>query len=164
MAHDPSKKIDLRNAYLSGLTLEVAAQKVGIPLETAKKWARGAKAEGDDWNRLRSAQLIAGGGIEEVLQRVLAVAISQSEATLEHLRLDADISAMERVQASASLADSITKLTSATRRMMPETDAMAVRLDCLKQLMEFAARNHRDKAGALLEVVEAFGRVLAGGG
>jgi hypothetical protein len=161
MAHEPERKVELRGAYLSGLTMEVAASKAGVPIDTARRWKRQAKEAGDDWDRLRGAQLLAGGGIEEVLRRVLAVAISQTEATLEMLKDGTDIPAMERVQATASLADSLNKMVAASRRMMPETDALAVRLDTLKRLAEFTREKYPKSAGALVEVLEAFGAEVA---
>jgi hypothetical protein len=159
MAHEPEKRVELRAAYLSGLTMEVAAKKTGVPIDTARRWKRQAGTAGDDWDRLRGAQLLAGGGVEEVLRRVLAVAVSQAEATLEMLNADTDMPLPDRVQAIASLADSLSKMQSAIRRMMPETDALAVKLATLKNLAEFVRRKLPATAPALLEAIEAYGTV-----
>jgi transposase-like protein len=161
MARPEEDKIALRSAYLSGLSMEVAASQAGIPIDTARRWKRQARESGDDWDRLRSAQLLAGGGLEEVLQRVLAQAIRQTEATLQSIEANPDMKPMEQVQATASLADSLNKMVAAGRRMMPETDALAVRLDTVKRMMEFTAQHHPSKAKDLLEVLEAFQGELA---
>lgn len=161
MARPEEDKINLRAGYLSGLSLEVAASQTAVPLDTARRWKREAKAGGDDWDRLRSAQLLAGGGLEEVLQRVLAQAIRQTEATLQAIASNPDMPPMQQVQASASLADSLNKMVAASTRMMPETDALAVRLDTLKRLAEFTREKHPKAAASLMEVIEAFGVEVA---
>jgi hypothetical protein len=161
MAHEPEKRVELRRWYLSGLTMQTAAERAGVPIDTARRWKREAKAEGDDWDRQRGAQLLSNGSVDEVLSRVLAVTISQAETTLEALGSDATIDAMARVQATVSLADSLNKMVAASRRLMPETDALAVRLDTLKRLAEFTREKYPKSAGALVEVLEAFGAEVA---
>lgn len=163
MAHEPEKKVEVRAGYLSGLTMEVAASRAGVPIDTARRWKRQAQKSGDDWDRLRGAQLLAGGSIEDVLRRVLAVAISQTEATLEAIKSNPGMEPMEQVQAVASLADSLNKMQAAARRMMPETDELAVRLDTLKRLAEFTRERFPKSAAALVEVLEAFGAEVAKG-
>jgi transposase-like protein len=163
MARPEEDKIALRSAYLSGLSMEVAASQAGVPIDTARRWKRQAKEFGDDWDRLRSAQLLAGGGLEEVLQRVLAQAIRQTEATLQSIEANPDMKPMEQVQATASLADSLNKMVAAGRRMMPETDALAVRLDTLKRLAEFVRGQYPAVAPALLEALQAFGEEVSRG-
>jgi hypothetical protein len=161
MAHEPERKVELRRWYLSGLTMQTAAERAGVPIDTARRWKREAKDGGDDWDRQRGAALLANGSADEVLSRVLAVTISQAETTLEALGSDATIDAMARVQATVSLADSLNKMVAASRRLMPETDALAVRLDTLKRLAEFCREKYPKAAAVLVEVLEAFGAEVA---
>jgi hypothetical protein len=161
MARDPAEKVSLRAGYLRGLTLEVAATQAGVPIGTARNWKREAAAGGDDWDRLRSAQLLAGGSIEEVTRRVVAAAISQTEATLEMLNADTEMKLPDRVQAIASLGDSLTKMSAAVRKMMPETDVLAVQLGTMKRFAEFIRERFPASAPALLEALEAFGEEVA---
>ena len=66
MAHSDDTRRKVRAAYIfDQMDLPVAALKEGVPDGTAKRWKKEAKAAGDDWDRARSAQLIAGGGMEE---------------------------------------------------------------------------------------------------
>jgi len=54
MAHPPEMRSNVRDAYISGLDLEMAAGKAGVPYPTARKWKSDAKAEGDDWDKSRN--------------------------------------------------------------------------------------------------------------
>ncbi|MGI0444839.1 DUF1804 family protein [Pseudomonas aeruginosa] len=38
----------------------------GVSYGTARRWKLQAEAEGDDWDKAQSAQLLAGGGLEDV--------------------------------------------------------------------------------------------------
>lgn len=163
MARDPSERVAVRVGYLRGLTLEAAAMAARIPLGTARKWKVAAAEAGDDWDRLRAAQLLAGGSREEVMGRVLAAAINQAEATLDAVKADAKLAAPVQVQMLASLADSLNKMVVASGRLAPQTDVLAVRLENLKRLAEFVRREFPQHAAALVEVLEAFGEEVANG-
>lgn len=159
MAHDPASKTEVRAGYLSGLALEGAAAAANIPYETARKWKKAAAAEGDDWDMLRSAQLLAGGGFEEVMRRVLAATIRQAEATLAAAAGNPDIEPAEQTKMLGALADTFSKLVSASRKLMPETDELAVKLGVLKQFAEFVKIHYPEALPVLAEALEAFGRV-----
>jgi hypothetical protein len=163
MAHDPASKTEVRAGYLSGLALEGAAAAANIPYETARKWKKAAAAEGDDWDMLRSAQLLAGGGFEEVMRRVLSATIRQAEATLTAAASNPDIEPAEQTKMLGALADTFSKLVSASRKLMPETDELAIKLGVLKQFAEFVRERFPDAAGGLAEALEAFGAEVARG-
>ena len=163
MAHDPSLKVSLRAAYLNGLSLEAASVRTQIPFETARKWKRDARDAGDDWDKFRAASLLTEGGLEDVLRSALALAIAQTKSTLEMLQNDQELTALQKVQANASLGDSLNKLGSLIRRLMPETDALAVKLQALRDFAAFVAAKFPGSLAALAEPLEAFGREVAGG-
>jgi hypothetical protein len=164
MAHGEDTRRAVRSAYVfDQLGLEVAALKVGVPVATAKRWIREARAAGDDWERARSAQMIAGGGIEEVVRQTLAVVVQQVQATVDAIQQSSDMDPASKVQMLASLADAYNKLMAASKRLMPETDAMAVRLDTVKRLGEFIRARHPRHANAFSEVLEPFAAELANG-
>lgn len=161
MAHGDDVRRKVRAAYVfDQLGLEIAAVKEGVPEATARRWKREAKAAGDDWDRARSAQLLAGGGIEEVVRQTLAVVVQQVQATVETIQINTDIAPAEKVQMLASLADAYNKLIASSKRMMPETDKLAVGMDVLKRLTEFTRARHPQHANALLAVLEPFGDEL----
>lgn len=155
MAHPPEKKTELRAAYLGGLPLERAAEKIEIPLPTARRWYQDAKKAGDDWDKYRAAGLVvAGGGIEQAMGRVIAAGLVRCEVLLEQIEGAKD--PFEAVKAMGTLSDTIAKLKSAARGMMPEADALAVETGAIKALADLFCKMHPAQGELMLAVVEAF--------
>ena len=160
MAHPPEKRMELRTAYIGGLPLEAAADKVGVPKDTARNWFRAARKENDDWDKFRAASLIvAGGGIEQAMGRIIAAGLMRCEALLEELQTLKNPA--EAVKAMATLGDTISKLRAAGKSMMPEADKLAVAMDVLKRLDGFIRENYPQHAGAFGELLSPFGQDLA---
>ncbi len=158
MAHSPDKKIKLRAAYVGGLPLEAAADKVGVPLPTARTWYRDARAAGDDWDAFQKASLIvSGGGIEQALGRIIAAALLRCEQMLETPSEDIDGS----IKAMATIGDTIAKLRAASKGMMPETDRLGVAMELLRDLSDFIRTNHPRHMQAFAEILEGFGARIA---
>lgn len=155
MAHPPEKKTELRAAFLGGLPLERAAEKVEVPLPTARRWYQDAKRGGDDWDKYRAAGLVvAGGGIEQALGRVISAALVRCEVLLEELEKAED--PFQAVKAMGTLADTSTKLKAAAKGLMPEADALAVETGAIKALADLFCKMHPGHAEAMLATVEAY--------
>jgi len=164
MAHTEDTRRAVRAAFVfDQLGLELAAIKAEVPVATARRWIREARAAGDDWERARSAQMIAGGGIEDVVRQTLAVVVQQVQATVELIQQSPDMDPATKVQMLASLADAYNKIIAASKRSMPQTDAMAIRMDVLKRLGAFIRAKHPRHLGAFAEILEPFAAELADG-
>jgi transposase-like protein len=162
MAHGDDKIRAVRASYVfDQLSLEVAAAKHEVPHATVRNWKRQAKDLGDDWDKARAAQMIAGGGIEEVVRQTLGVVVQQVQATVQAIQDNQGMTPEAKVQALASLADSYNKLIAASKRLMPETDKLAVATDVVKRLADFTRTKHPKHAAALIEVLEPFADELA---
>lgn len=162
MAHPAESRVALRAAYLDGLALEIAAVKVGVPVATARRWKYDAAAAGDDWDKMRNAQMLAaGGGMEQTLGRVVSMVITQAEATVRVLETNTDMSPLERTQAIASLTDSLGKASAVAARLMPQTSQLAIAMDVIKRLAAFVAKQHPAHAEAFGEILEPFGDEIA---
>lgn len=162
MAHDDTVRRAVRAAYVfDQLSLEVAAAKHGIPHDTVRNWKRTGKQLGDDWDRARGAQMIAGGGIEDVVRQTLGIVVQQVQATVQAIQDDPDMPSQIKVTMLTSLADAYNKLVSASRRLMPETDKLAVATDVAKRLAEFVRENYPQHAPAFTEILAPFGDELA---
>lgn len=160
MARPPEERMKLRTAYIGGLPLEAAADKAGVPYATARNWFRAAKEEGDDWDKFQAASLIvAGGGIEQAMGRIIAAGLMRCEALLERTALLEDPS--EAVKAMATLGDTVSKLKAAGKSMMPEADKLAIAMDVLKRLDGFIRENYPQHAGSFGELLSPFGQELA---
>lgn len=161
MAHAQEILAALRAAYVyDRLPLDKAALKAGVPASTAARWKRAAKAKGEDWDKLRAANLLGGEGVESIARQALADYVTQHQAVMEMISQDSDLAAIQKVNLLASLADSFAKTVAASRRVLPETDELAVSLQVLNDLADFAKNHYPQCAAAILEIVEPFGAEL----
>jgi hypothetical protein len=157
MAHDPQVRATLKAAYMGGLGLEVAADKAGVPYGTARNWQREAKVAGDDWDKFRNANLLmAGGGMEQAIGRVVAAVILEAESAIEHLKNTENLDPLSRTQAIASLTDSLNKAANVARKGMPEADQLAIENNAVKALADLFIRLHPKSAEFMLSTVEAW--------
>jgi hypothetical protein len=164
MAHGDDVRRALRADFIFGqLDLDASATKAEVPVATARRWKRESLAAGDDWERARSAQMMAGGGIEDVMRQSLAAMMQQTQTTIQWLQSDAQIAPLARVEAIAKLGDALNKMVASMKRGMPETDALAVRLDTIKRLGEFVRAKHPRHVGAFAEILEPFAHEVASG-
>lgn len=155
MAHPPEKRLELRSAYIGGLPLEAAADKAGVPYATARNWFRAAREEGDDWDKFRAASLIvAGGGIEQAMGRIIAAGLMRCEALLERIQEAEDPFAA--VSAVATLGDTVSKLKAAGKGMMPEADQLAIENGAIKAFADLMIKRHPKTADQVLSTVEAW--------
>jgi uncharacterized protein YjcR len=162
MAHGEEARRAVRGDYVFGqLQLPAIAGKRGLPEDTLRRWKREALKAGDDWDKARSAQLIAGGGIEDVVRQTLAVVVQQVQATVEAIQQDGEMDPATKVQMLASLADAYNKLMAASRRLMPETDKLATAMDVVKRLGEFVRARQPRHVGAFAEILEPFADEIA---
>lgn len=158
MAHPKETRDKLRRLYISGnQPLETAAAISGVAVQTARRWRDAAQAAGDDWDKLRAAHTLAGGGIEELGRAMLAGFLRQYGSTMEILDTADDIPAAERVKLLAGLADAYNKTVSANARILPETSKLATALELVEFLLAFVQEKHPKHLAAFVEVMEPFG-------
>lgn len=162
MAHPKKTRDNVRRAYVfDRQSLEMAAVMHGVAYGTARRWKQQALDAGDDWDKAQSAQLLAGGGIEDVARQVLSGLVVQFQATMEAVQSDTDISPAAKVQMLASLADAYNKTVAASKRVLPETSALATAMEVLQKLAGFIRERYPQHAQAFAEVLEPFGELLA---
>ncbi|MCG7656870.1 DUF1804 family protein [Wielerella bovis] len=142
MAHPKEVREKVRRDYINGRqTLEVAAMLNKVPLATARMWKKSAKEMGDDWDKVRAAYLLAGGGVEEVAQMMLAGLIIQYQDVMTRLQEEDDLDTVERVKLLGSLSDSYAKNISTNQKLMPKTSELAVAMKLLNMQMEWVKEN-----------------------
>lgn len=155
MAHSPELRSKLRAEYIGGLPLTEAADKMGVPLATARNWYRAAKSEGDDWDKFQAASLIvSGGGIEQAMGRIVAAGLMRCESLLEKIGHAEDpFTASETI---AALGDTVSKLKAAAKGLMPEADQLAIETGAIKGFSELMVRMYPKLADQVLATVEAW--------
>ena len=160
MAHPQETREKLRGLYVSGeQTLETAALMCAIPFATARNWKKAAAEKGDDWDKLRAAYTLAGGGIEDLSRAMLAAFLVQYNSTMTMLQDAAaeDLMPSERAKLLGSLADAFTKTVAANKKVLPETSKLATALETIELMMDFVQEKHPKHLAAFVEVLEPFG-------
>jgi transposase-like protein len=161
MAWPKETKNDVRRCYIfDQISLENIAKKFGIHYDTVCRWKRAAAKEGDDWDALRVAHTIAGDGLEKVTRTVLMSLVVKCQSTMDMINQDQKMSPKQSVELLASLADSLSKAVSSSKRMLPETDRLGTALEVVRRMGAFINEKHPALAGAFLTVLEGFAKEL----
>ena len=162
MAHDADKKRDARARYIEQRqSIPVIAVSIDVPEATVRRWKADAKDKGDNWSSLRSASLINGGGLEQLVSEVIQDFVIVHQATIEQLKTDTGLGPLEKAKVLASLSDAFQKTVGSAGRISPKISELGVAMDVLKRLADFTARHHPAIAPALLEVLEPFGEQIS---
>ncbi|KNC89695.1 DNA-binding protein [Trabulsiella odontotermitis] len=161
MAWPQEVKDKVRTGYIfDQLPLEMVALRCGVPHDTARRWKMQAAKNGDDWDKLRAAHTLAGDGLENVARTVLISLVVKCQATIEQLNKDPDVPAKQSVELLASLADSLSKAVSSSKKILPETDRLATALEVVQLLGAYISKKHPKLNAAFLDVLEGFAREL----
>lgn len=161
MAHPQETRTKLRQLYISGnQTLETAALMCQIATGTARRWKEAAKETGDDWDKLRAAYTLAGGGIEALGRAMMAGFLSQYSSTMEMLQGDTELNAAEKVKLLAALADAFTKTVAANSRILPETSKLAVALQVVEALLEHISNSYPNQLQDFALILQTFEAVI----
>lgn len=161
MAKSAEVRALVRKHYVfDRLSLEQAAKMAGITYNTSRRWKEKAAAEGDDWDRLRTAAALGGGDIEQLSQQILIEMLVQFNAVLDLVKADIDMPAAKRVELLSSLMDNIHKSMAAMRKFLPEANSLSIGMAVIRGLAEFAQQRFPQHMGAMVEILEPFGDVL----
>lgn len=162
MAYGPEVRDRLRRAYVfDGLSLEVASAQLAISYGTAQRWKNDARTAGDDWDKLRAARLMAGGGLEELSRSMLSGLVTQFQATMDALAYgNTDLKPEDRVKLLGSLSDAYNKAVSASKKVLPETSQLATALEVAHQLASFIKEHYPQHMQAFADILEPFGHEI----
>lgn len=160
MAYGKDVRDNVRRAYvLDNLSLEVAAAKCGVAYGTAARWKKEAADAKDDWDKLRTANLMASGTIEDLAREMLTGMVLMFNATTKEV-YSADTPAAVKVQMLGSMGDAFHKMMAVSKRLMPETNELSVALMVIEQLSQFVRERFPQHAGAFSDILEPFGEHL----
>lgn len=161
MAHAPEVRQKLRARYIhDGQGLEQAAQRLGISPRTASRWKQEAAEAGDDWDRARSASLLAGEGAEAVSRAVLEDFLKLFQSTIADIKRHDKLKPLEKAEGLSRLSDAYVKTMRCIQKTSPELSRLAVASEVLQLLAKFVRENHPQHGQAFLEVLEPFGEEL----
>jgi hypothetical protein len=161
MAWPKETRDKVRTGYIfDQLTLEMVALKYSVPYDTARRWKMQAAKDGDDWDKLRVAHTLAGDGLENVARTVLISLVIKCQTTMDQLNQNPDVPPKMAVELLASLADSLSKAVSSSKKILPETDRLATALEVVQMLGAFINNKHQTLYAPFLEVLEGFAKEL----
>lgn len=175
LSYTKETRLDVRTYYVFGrLKLSQAAERAGVSYASAVSYKRKAQFEGDDWDRARQSYILAGEGLQRVLQVALDEYMVQHSLLLRLLKEEADRIAAIPAPAEGTdmtrlgLLEKCTRLTSqlcsCQTRMLenyakaqPEVHKLGVAYDLIERLTQFVQKHYPQHAVALLEILEPFG-------
>lgn len=131
----------------------------GVSEATVGRWKRAAKDDGDDWDKARSAHVIAGEGVEVVVSTVVEDFMIQAQAILDEIKEGRHTTA-EKVSMLVSLSDAMTKMAASAKRFAPKVSELGVAQDVMAKLLDFVREEFPHHSAAILEIIEPFGARL----
>lgn len=132
----------------------------GISEATVGRWKKAAKAAGDDWDKARTAHVIAGEGVEVVVSTVVEDFMIQAQAILDEIKAGTHTT-REKVDMLVSLSDAMTKMAASAKRFAPRVSELGVAQDVMAKLLDFVKESFPQHAATILEIIEPFGERLA---
>ncbi|QMT33462.1 DUF1804 family protein [Conchiformibius steedae DSM 2580] len=161
MAHPQETREKLRRLYVvEQQSLENAALMCGISAATARKWKYADREKGEDWDKQRTAYMMAGGGMEDVSRAILAGFLVQYQSTIEGLQADEAMPPAAKVESLTSLADAFNKTVSASRKVLPETNELATGMKVLMALGDYIGEHHPQHTAAFVDILDGFAAKL----
>lgn len=162
MAHPPETRQAVRAAYIfDRLDLEAAAARAGVSSATARRWKSQAAAEGDDWDRARSAASLSHSGASSIAQVVLADFLTLHQATVDALNDASDVAPLARAEAMSRLADAFSKTMNAVAKAAPELGRFAIANELLQDLATFVREEYPDDIEVIVTILEPFATHVA---
>lgn len=162
MAHGQEVKTAVRGSYIyERLSLEAAADKHDVALGTVRRWKGLAAAMGDDWDKARGAAALSTSGAGMIAQMVLADFLTLHQATMDQLRDEKDVPALDKAEAISRLSDAFHKTMAAVAKAAPELGRYAVATELLQLLAVFVRDRFPQHGAAMAEVLEPFAGFVA---
>lgn len=161
----PSSKADIRRKARSDyvfrrMTQATIAAAYGISESTVGRWKKAASEQGDDWDRARTAHVIAGEGVEVVVSSVVEDFMIQAQSILDEIK-SGQHTVQEKVSLLVSLSDAMTKMAASAKRFAPKISELGVAQDVMSKLLDFVRDEFPHHSEAILEIIEPFGERLA---
>lgn len=134
-------------------TMATIAAAYGVSAASVGRWKKAAAAEGDDWDKARTAHVIAGEGVEAVVSTVVEDFMIQAQSILDEIK-NGDHTVKEKVDMLVSLSDAMTKMAASAKRFAPKVSELGVAQDVMGKLLAFVKDEFPHHAEAILEIIE----------
>lgn len=156
MAYPLEKRHEVRRYYVyDRFPMESAAEKAGIPYNTARIWKQKAKEEGDDWERARSAAMMAGGNLGDLTNQVVEQFSTLFKSVIDDINTG-DYDGLKKAEAISRLSDAYTKTMKAAAGGNPQIARLSVALEVLKAMADFIREHYEADLPRFTVILEAF--------
>ncbi len=99
---------------------------------------------------------MASGGAEEIARAIFTGLMIQYQAVIEQLNADNSIPPAEKVQMLTSMADAFNKAVSASAKVLPETNRLAVAMETVRAFGDYVRERHPARAMDFIDMIQAF--------
>ena len=150
MAHSKETKTQLRELYVfGGASLRQAADKLGVPFHTARKWRQVAQHTDEDWDCARALNYkIHSVDVAQSVYAGLMVAIDETVGQLTQLSLP------DRVKSLTSLSDALSKTHQLGERLMPEINRQEMVMQIVRLIGDKVQQQHPELMSAFTQVLD----------
>ena len=155
MAHDEKTKADVRRYYVFDcLTLELAAEKAKVSYNTARRWKREAESRGDNWDKVRDANTMASGKVEDVARGMLTTFVLYFENTMDEIKRAKELPVSEKAKLIQGLGDSYSKMVASSKRLLPEVSELATAWKVIEMVTNLIKTKHPNLLPTFLSVLD----------
>ncbi|WP_130472978.1 DUF1804 family protein [Candidatus Magnetaquicoccus inordinatus] len=156
---------EARTRYvLQGMSPEEIAAELPVSAATVRRWLAQAKANGDDWDKARSAALLSTGGVDAInhaMLQLLSSTILRAQALLTTaMESDNPAETIKLIEVIRGLSDAHIKTINTTQRGSPEINRVAMIQDFSLALDSFILREFPDDIRVFRRIIPDFGREL----
>ena len=99
-----------------------------------------------------------GGDVEEIARAIFTGLMIQYQAVIEQLNADNSIPPAEKVQMLTSMADAFNKAVSASAKVLPETNRLAVAMETVRAFGDYVRERHPARAMDFIDMIQEIGR------
>lgn len=161
MAYGKDKINEVRKLYVfDRQSLEIASQLAGVSYGTAQRWKNTARSNGEDWDKLRTAQTMRSNDTEELGIKILNNLVIVFDSAMEQIEKNPEMDAEVKVKLLASMADSYVKSTSAIQKSLPSVSKLAVAFEVLEKFKDYVMQNAPEIAPKFAEMIVPFGEMM----
>ena len=162
MAYGIRHRNEVKKNYIHKmLPLTQAAKLAGVALPTARRWKSEASIAGDDWDKLKAASALSSGSRDDLVKTLVNDYVILHQSVIESLKSADNMSAKDKVNSLASLADAFTKTMKSAGMASPELSKLAIANDIIQLLGTFIQSKFPQHIEVFLEVLEPFGEEVA---
>ncbi len=158
MAHSPETVQAVRGSYVfERLPLPVAAIKHGVSQGSAQAWKKKALDAGDDWDRARSAALMAAGGLGDATNQILEGFTLLFQTAIQKVHDDKKLSAEDMVASLARLSDSYAKMLTSAGKSNPKISKLAIAMEVLNEEAVLIKAEFPDDVERFAKILDSLG-------